>query len=56
MKNMHQAIYELLKDKKRGYLLDAACGKGELGGALEKAGHQVFIWINMTSLRIRGIL
>ena len=42
MKNMHQAIYELLKDKKRGYLLDAACGKGELGGALEKAGHQVF--------------
>lgn len=42
MKNMHQAIYELLKDKKRGYLLDAACGKGELGAALEKAGHQVF--------------
>lgn len=42
MENMHQAIYELLKDKKRGYLLDAACGKGELGGALKKAGHQVF--------------
>lgn len=42
MKNMHQAIYELLKDKKSGYLLDAACGDGELGAALEKAGHQVF--------------
>ena len=42
MKNMHQAIYELLRDKKRGYLLDAACGDGELGVALEKAGHQVF--------------
>ncbi|MBA3061166.1 MAG: class I SAM-dependent methyltransferase [Nitrospirae bacterium] len=42
MKKMHQAIYEFLKDKKSGYLLDAACGKGELGGALEKAGHQVF--------------
>jgi ubiquinone/menaquinone biosynthesis C-methylase UbiE len=42
MKNMHQAIYELLKDKKSGYLLDAACGKGDLGEALEKAGHQVF--------------
>lgn len=42
MKKIHQAIYEFLKDKKRGYLLDAACGKGELGGALEKAGHQVF--------------
>ena len=42
MKNMHQAIYELLRDKKSGYLLDAACGDGELGVALEKAGHQVF--------------
>jgi len=42
MKKMHQAIYELLKDKKSGCLLDAACGKGGLGEALEKTGHQVF--------------
>ncbi|HBR21121.1 MAG TPA: hypothetical protein DD713_00910 [Nitrospiraceae bacterium] len=42
MKNMHQAIYELLKDKKDSRLLDAACGNGGLGEALEKAGLRVF--------------
>lgn len=42
MKKTHQAIYELLKDEKSGYLLDAAGGDGELGKALEKAGHRVF--------------
>jgi len=42
MKKVHQAIYELLKDKKSGCLLDAACGNGELGKALEKIGYKVF--------------
>jgi len=42
MKKIHQAIYELLKNKKSGYLLEAACGNGELSKALEDIGHQVF--------------
>lgn len=42
MRREHQKIYELLKKEKRGCLLDAACGKGELGSALEDIGFQVF--------------
>ena len=38
MKEVHLVIYNLLKDKKRGMLLDAACGTGGLGDALSEAG------------------
>src|SRR3989338_8181820 len=42
MKEVHLVIYNLLKDKKRGMLLDAACGTGGLGDALSEAGFKVF--------------
>lgn len=42
MRLEHQKIYELLKNEKKGYLLDAACGKGELGSTLKDIGFQVF--------------
>lgn len=42
MKDAHLVIYNLLKDKKRGQLLDAACGRGGLGTALAEIGFKVF--------------
>ncbi|WP_333656333.1 class I SAM-dependent methyltransferase [Dissulfurispira sp.] len=42
MRLEHQKICELLRKEKKGYLLDAACGKGELGSALEDMGFEVF--------------
>ncbi len=42
MKAVHQKIYELLKSERGCYLLDAACGKGGLGAALEESGITVF--------------
>ena len=42
MRLEHQKICELLRKEKKGYLLDAACGKGELGSALEDMGFEAF--------------
>ena len=42
MKPVHEKIYELLKNSEKGHVLDAACGKGAIGSALENRGFKVF--------------